>query len=256
MLLSIQSRDNDKIKYARKLAESASFRAQERLFLAEGRRLCFDLAQTLRVHSAFATEAFLQSCPEAEALAPQCFVISEPVAQKLADTQTPQGLFCLFETPLATIEAMDAEKGVLLCETLQDPANVGATLRSAAAFGFGGVVLVGCADPFGPKALRAGMGAVGHVAVKMLPREGLAQAAEQLVAKKATIYAAALQNARPLPAVAVKRPFALLVGNEGAGLTAEALALAAETVYIPMQNGVESLNAAVAASVLMFHFST
>lgn len=246
----IASRENEKIKYAKRLASSASFRAQEGLFIAEGRRLCFDLAAVLQPVTAFVTQNFLQAYPQAASLAPQVFLISEPVDDKLSETKTPQGVYCLFRLPQTTVEQLNLDAGVLLCENLQDPANVGAVLRSAAAFGYGGVVLVSGADPYAPKALRASMGGVGRLPVVCCP--AFAPMAQALAAKGVTLYAAALENGRPLGSLAPQKPFALLIGNEGAGLTPAALALADERVYIPMQNGMESLNAAVAASVLMF----
>lgn len=249
----IASRENERVKYACRLAASSSARAEEGALFAEGTKLCMDLASTLTAKAAFFTEKYLKANPAAALIAPEAYLISEPVNDKLAQTKTPQGLYCLFELPQNGPETLVYENGVLLCEALQDPTNVGAVLRSAAAFGFGGVMLLGCADPFSPRALRAGMGAVGR-----LPLAGnlsLAQAGEALRAKGVTLYAAALQNAKPLSEVKARHPFALMVGSEGAGLSEEALALAQQTVYIPMKNGVESLNAAVAASVLMFHFA-
>lgn len=252
MQSTITSRDNERVKYARHIAESASFREGESVFFAEGRRLCLDLAQRLRPVAVFVTERCLAGFGQPPpGLFDDAFVVSESVAQKLADAKTPQGLFCLFETPRAQLDDLDVGKGVLLCQQVQDPANVGAILRSAAGLGFGGAVLTdNCADPFAPKALRASMGALGRVPV--VRGESLAAAASYLKGKGATLYAAALQNAVPLCEVKADGPFALLIGNEGAGLSGEALALAHQAVCIPMQNGVESLNAAAVAAVMMY----
>lgn len=251
----ISSRDNEKIKYARRLATDAAFRADEKCFFAEGKKLCYDLAQTTAARAVYFTQEVLKAEPDVARLAPQSYLINEPVHQKLAGTQSPQGLYAVFETPAYTLADVDAGRGVLVGEGLQDPANVGAVLRSAAAFGLGGVVLlVGSADPFAPKTLRAGMGAVGRIPVV----QGLAteKAAAWLAGQACRVYASALvKDACPLKDVRVKTPFALLVGSEGKGLSAQALALADEVVYIPMHHGVQSLNAAVAASVLMYHFT-
>lgn len=252
MVQRIASRDNERVKHARRLATSAAARAEEGLLFAEGRRLCFDLAETLKAKRVFVTEAFLKAHPEAEGLAPEAFIISEPVDDKLSETKTPQGLYCLFEKPATGLAALKFAKGVLLCEGVQDPANVGAVLRSAAAFGYGGVLLLrGCADAFSPRTLRAAMGAVGRIPIvaDMLLEEGVAAAK----AAGATVYASALlADAQPLQQVRPRYPVALLVGSEGAGLTPEALALADSRVYIPMQGGVQSLNAAAAAAVLLY----
>lgn len=250
MQTTITSRDNERVKYARHIAESASFREGEGVFFAEGRRLCLDLAQHLRPVAVFVTERCLEGLGQQE-MFEDAFVVSESVAKKLADAKTPQGLFCLFEMPRQALTDLDPDKGVLLCQQLQDPANVGTILRSAAGLGFGGAVLAdGTADPFSPKALRASMGALCRVPV--VRGESLADAASYLKGKGAVLYATALQNAVPLRQLKVSGPFALMFGNEGAGLSDGALALADQTVCIPMENGVESLNAAAAAAVVMY----
>ncbi len=250
----ITSRENERVKCTLRLASSAALRREQGLFFAEGLRLCLDLAACLPWQTAFFTEEVLAEEPRVADLSAEAFLVNDSVAQKLSATKTTQGLFGVFRLPQAVLEDLDVSKGVLLAEHIQDPANVGAMLRSAAAFGFGGVVLAGnCADPFGPKVLRASMGAVGRLPVVV--QDDIQQAAGALHKAGATLYASALQGAAPLAQVAVQRPFVLLVGNEGAGLSAEVLALADERVCIPMHAGVDSLNAAVAASVLMFHFS-
>lgn len=253
-MIEITSRENETIKYACRLGASASFRGEEGLFLAEGKKLCLDLAQTLTVAMAFFTEQVLDSLPEVETLGQENYLIEPHVAEKLSETRTNQGLFCVFSMPQIAVEELDAKKGLLLCEQVQDPANIGTILRSAAAFGYGGVVLsAGCADPFGPKALRASMGAVGRIPV--LYREDLIEAIATLQNTGVQVLAAALQNAKPLGEIEKQEKFALLIGSEGQGLSQAAIEAADGTLFIPMQHGVESLNAAAAASVLMYHFS-
>lgn len=251
MQTTITSRENERVKYARHVAESASFRGAEGVFFAEGRRLCLDLAQHLNPTAVFVTQRCLESFAQPPQILCDAFVVSDSVAQKLADAKTPQGLFCLFEMPRHSLADLDADKGVLLCQQLQDPTNVGTILRSAAGLGFGGAVLAdGSADPFSPKALRASMGAVCRLPV--VRGESLAGAVSFLKGKGAAIYATALQNAVPLRQLKVSGPFALMFGNEGAGLSDGALALADQAVCVPMENGVESLNAAAAAAVVMY----
>lgn len=250
----ISSRENERVKHARKLATQGSYRTQTGQFFIEGRRLCLDLATTLRPQIAFFTEETLKTYPGAEHMADETYLINSPVADKLATTKTPQGLFCVFPTPQSTLADLAPAQGILVCEEVQDPANVGAMLRSAAAFGFGGVILTpGCADPFSPRALRASAGAAARLPI--LHNITMQDAADALKKQGVLLYAAALHEAKPLHQTPLHAPFALLVGNEGMGLSHVALAAADQTLYIPMHRDVESLNAAVAASVLMFHFS-
>ncbi|MDL2253704.1 RNA methyltransferase [Ruminococcaceae bacterium OttesenSCG-928-I18] len=250
MAEQITSRENDRVKYARRLVASGTFRAQEGLFFAEGLRLCLDLAETMVPLEVYYTKEMQQSHPEVREMAGRHYLVDGSVAQKLAETRTPQGLFCLFPMPKAGLESLALEEGVLVCEKLQDPANVGAVLRSAAAFGYAGAILVQSADPFSPKALRASMGAVGRMPV--VREESIEKVVAYLREKKLCLYAAAGADSVPLGALEVSAPFALLVGNEGTGLSKTALQAAHRRVGIPMQKGVESLNVAVAASVLMY----
>ena len=253
MYTEITSRANAKIKYAAHLAESAAFRAEEGLFFAEGKKLCLDLAARFACRTVFFTEKALRDAPALESLAPESYLLAPPVAEKLSETKSTQGVFALLETPCHTLADICLPQGVLVCETLQDPANVGAVLRTAAGLGWGGVVLAaGCADAFSPKALRASMGGAGRVPV--VQAKSAAAACEALRAAGGVVYAAALQGAKPLAAVPLRCPPVLLIGNEGAGLSQEALRAADESVFLPMQNGVESLNAAAAAAILMYYF--
>lgn len=254
LLENITSRDNARVKQACKIAASAGERAETGLFFAEGVRLCLDLAQSFAAAQVFFTQKVLDGHPEVAALAPEAFLVAPHVAEKLAGTKSTQGLFALFRRPQRAPEDLALAKGVLLCENVADAANIGALLRSAAGLGLGGAVLAGaCADPFSPRALRAGMGSVGRLAVASFA--DAPAAAAFLKARGVTLYAAALEGAKPLPGLAPKRPFCLMLGNEGRGLSEAALAAADERVFIPMQNGVESLNVAAAAAVLMYQFS-
>ena len=249
----IDSRTSDKVKALCRLRDSAAARREEHAFFAEGLRLCRDLSSTCTLRTLLVTEKALAAHPELAALPGEHLLVGDAVAEKLSDTKAPQGVFALFDLP-GQAETVAPGSRCLVLENVQDPANVGALLRSAAAFGVGHVLLCGaCADPFSPKALRAGMGTVGRL---RLHRTGVGEAAEALRAAGIPLYAAALQNSRPLDQVwpPPGAGVAVLVGNEGNGLTDEALAAADAAVRIPMAGGVESLNAAVAGGVLLWHF--
>lgn len=143
-------------------------------------------------------------------------------------------------------------KRAIVLENVQDPGNVGTVLRTAGAFGMDVVALCGaCADPYNPKTVRASMGAVFRQSVVRTDLAGLGDALGGL-----PLYGAALApgglDVRELP---TDRPLAVAVGNEGKGLTAELLALCTGTVRIPMTPRTESLNAAVAAAVVMWEMS-
>ena len=132
---------------------------------------------------------------------------------------------------------------------------MGTLLRSAAAFGFDGVLLSkGCAAPFAPKTLRASMGAAGRLPVA--PVQNLPQALQQLRARGVVCLAAALYHSRPLDEAPQSYLDGLcaVIGSEGQGLTDAAVQACDMAVRIPMTDLVESLNAGVAGSVLLWHF--
>ena len=183
------------------------------------------------------------------------YLVEEHVAEKLAEGASHQGVFGVFERPAARFEDLPVPGRLLALERVQDPGNVGALLRSAAAFGFEGVLLSpGCADPFGPKALRASMGAAARPRVVQTPH--LPDALAALRQKGVTALAAALYNSRPLDEVPAELPggVCLVIGSEGQGLTDAAVAACSAAVRIPITDKVESLNAGVAGSVLLWHF--
>ena len=177
------------------------------------------------------------------------------MADKLADVGTHQGVFGIFHTPVHTLDEAKTGGRYLALERVQDPGNVGTLLRSAAAFGFDGVLLSnGCASVFAPKTLRASMGAAVRVPVMEVGAMPAAIAA--LRAKNITCLAAALYQSQPLSAARPGYPggVCVVIGSEGQGLTEETIAACSGTVRIPMTDRVESLNAGIAGSILLWHF--
>jgi TrmH family RNA methyltransferase len=251
----ITSRENAKIKYACRLASSGAFRRSEGRFLAEGRKLCPELCRGAALEQLFYTQAAAEKCPELAHLPGEHYLIEDHVADKLADVGTHQGVFGVFRTPQADLNSIRPGGRYLALERVQDPGNVGTLLRSAAAFGFDGVLLSdGCASPFAPKTLRASMGAA--VQLPIVEGGDMAQTVAELRARGITCLAAALYRSEPLSAAAREYPggVCVVIGSEGQGLTEATVAACDKTVRIPMTDRVESLNAGIAGSVLLWHF--
>ena len=252
----ITSRENPRIKRACALRDSEKQRAAAGLFFAEGPKLCLELARGCRAAELYATAPALAHTPALAALGPAVVEITQPVAEKLAGTRSTQGVFALFEPP-ATDPAplLAAARRILALESVQDPGNVGTLLRSAAAFGFDAVLLgPGCAAPFSPKVLRASMGAAGRLPLGVCA--DLPAALGALRGRGVACLAAALYKARPLDAVGTQFPggVCVVIGSEGQGLSDAAIAACSAAVRIPMTDRVESLNAGVAGSILLWHF--
>lgn len=252
---TITSRDNAKIKYACAVRDSEKQRAADGVFFAEGPKLILELCKSCAPAAVYATEAALARTPALAALDGITTLVAPHVAEKLAGTKSSQGVFALLQTPAPPTHLLHSARRLLALEGVQDPGNVGTLLRSAAAFGFDGVLLgPGCAAPFAPKTLRASMGAAGRLPVLTVP--DLPAALTALRGRGVTCLAAALYHSRPLDEVGTDFPggLCLVIGSEGQGLTDAAVAACDAAVRIPMTELVESLNAGVAGSVLLWQF--
>jgi RNA methyltransferase, TrmH family len=253
LLPTITSRTNARVK-ALRAASGGDASAPGDLLAIEGENL---IAEALRSGVRFDTvfvregsEAVLQRASLSGLEASNWAGLSKDVFASAVDTASPQGIVALIAIP--ELAAMDFEKSagvVLVIESLQDPGNFGTLLRSAEAFGVTQVFVThDTVNRWNPKAVRASAGSVFRVPVVRAP----------LVATKAflgsfgyKLLAAVVQpDATPVTEASLLAPCALMVGNEGAGLSAAALALADGRIHIPC--AVESLNAAIAGSTLMY----
>ena len=240
----ITSRKNPVVQQLRRLADDREYRRETGLFLGQGHKL---LAEALAAGVTPETVLYCGALPQ---LPPEtrCVRAAESLLSYVSPMKSAPEL--VFSCPLPPLPPPPSGR-VLLVEDVQDPGNVGTMCRTAAAFGFTGMLLAGaCADPWGAKAIRASMGAVFRL--RLWPRE-TGEALRLLAAEKLPIYAAALSDrAETAGRFAFPASFALAVGNEGHGLSEAVLSAAEKVVRIPMAAGAESLNAAAAAAVLMW----
>ena len=255
----IRSRHNEIIKTAVRLSGSPGYRRERGLYLIEGARLCADAAGSgVRIRALFYTEraaekyaGYLESVKR---VAGESYIIGPQAEQALAQTKSPQGIFCVCLLPDRSEQLPSLRDGgsFLALEDLQDPSNLGTVLRTAEALGADGVILGGngC-DPYSPKALRASMGAVFR-----LPIFTAADFAEAVVKMNRegfrTVAAVPDGKAVPVTKIDWTSPCMLVVGNEGNGLSAEARAACSERATIPMRGRAESLNASAAAAILLW----
>ena len=247
----ITSRANPLITYVRKLNGKRSFRRGENAFAAEGPKLLSEaLRWGARVETVLcAPGVLLPELPVGTRVAE----LPEQLLAYAADTETPQGIiFVCKGKPLAIPEQLEGGRWLVL-DGVQDPGNVGTVWRTADAFGADGLILCnGCADPWNPKTVRATMGAV----FRLSAYEGtLKDAAERFAVASVPLYAAALrEDVEDIRDVSLSTA-AVIIGSEGRGVSDEALSLCKKTVIIPMRARCESLNAAVAASVVLWEMA-
>ncbi len=181
------------------------------------------------------------------------FVMPPQLFKKIADTETPQPVAAIFYLNRADYDGhLEGVPGlVVILDRLQDPGNMGTIIRTAAAAGADIVYYTpGCTDPYGPKVLRATAGSVFHLRLE-LARDPL-QLTGDLKKKGVLVVAAAARTGQSYWQVDFKTPSALIVGNEASGITEDLLSEADLCVSIPLHDRVESLNAAVAAALILF----
>lgn len=246
----ISSVSNTSIKYARLVKSQSKTRRQDRVCFAEGLRLCGEAAAAGRIKVAYATEDFLKSNPgfggDFELVS-----VSEGVASALGDTDNPQGVFCLCDTAGLLKSADEIGGGrFVFAENIADPGNLGTILRTAEAFGASGAILGGGCDVFSPKVIRGSMGGIFRLPI--FDCADSTSCARVLQSRGIRCFAALLDPAAtPIEKLDAGENFALIIGNEANGITAD-LAAVCEHVTIKMKGGAESLNAAAAAAVLIW----
>lgn len=247
----ITSLKNDRVRLVRALQERRRVRQRERRLVVEGVRLCQEAAGA-GPHFAFYT-ARVREDPRGRALLTAwqeagvpCEEVSEEVMAACSDTETPQGLLAVI--PIPDLPFPSQPTLLLILDRLRDPGNLGTILRTALAAGVDGVLLApGTVDATNPKAVRAGMGAHFRLPMAAMDWDEIAR-----TVAGCRVYLADARGAVPYTEADWTGRAALIVGGEAAGAGGRAGALADATVAIPMAAGVESLNAAVAAAVILF----
>ena len=183
-------------------------------------------------------------------------VLKNDVFNHVADTKTPQGVLCVMKQKKYTLDQLTEGTCplMLVLENLQDPGNLGTMMRTAEGAGVTGVLLSrGCVDIYNPKTIRSTMGSIYRVPFHYT--DDLLGDMDKLHAKGICTYAAHLKGKGYYDEESYKEPAAFLIGNEGNGLSDELSDKAKQYIKIPMEGKLESLNAAVAAAILMYEAS-
>ena len=270
----ISSGSNPRIRKLVELQKKAKLRRETGLFVIEGSRLCADTpAQYIK--EVYMTEKRIRNASEKEKRLMQehpVTLVTEEAMAKAADTTTPQGILCVAKMPVYSREsllgktageAQEADKAdgrgsacggaplLLVLEDIQDPGNLGTIFRTAEAAGATGILMSrGTVDLFHPKVVRATMSAIFRMPFYI--SNDLCAEISALRENGIRSYAAHLGGKRAYDELPLTQGCAFLIGNEGNGLSAELTAKADEKIIIPMAGGAESLNAAMAAGILVF----
>lgn len=262
----ITSASNARIKHLVELRRKARLRRESGSFVIEGTRLCMDTPDSF-VSEVYVTDRWLSetSGKDREKVEQYPYtIVTEEIMAKAADTLSPQGILCVAKIPVFTRKDLlgdgrgDGSKRraplLLLLEDLQDPGNLGTIFRTAEAAGATGILMSrGTVDLFNPKVVRATMSAVFRM--PFLISSDLCREAALLRDQGIRSYAAHLQGTRAYDALPLTSGAAFMIGNEGNGLSERLTEAADEKIIIPMDGGAESLNAAMAAGILLFEAS-
>jgi len=253
-MAKIVSLNNERVRRVQALERSTRRRFHEGLFVAEGLRLVHEaLTVGLPIHEAFYTAAFAESAPGGALVAAcaeranSCWEVSAEVMQALADTETPQGI--LIVLPIPDLHCDAAAPLTLIPDAIRDPGNLGTMLRTAWAAGVSQVLLPpGTVDYTNPKVVRAAMGAHFALPIHRATWDDIHTGLHGVEA-----WLAEAGPGTPYDAVDWRGRAALVVGGEAEGASPAGRALAAgRRVTIPMARGVDSLNAAMAAVIVLF----
>ncbi len=252
--IRITSKENQLIKIVLTLQNSAKTRRENGQFILEGLRLCRDaVLNNYKVLTLIVSDTAMEKLnADIEKLAENsdnAYIVPDSLFKKMADTVSPQGVLCLCEMPdFSNIKVRENGRYIAL-EHLADPSNIGAIARTAEALGIDGIFLSkDSCDPYGSKALRASMGALLRIPIVICD-----DLIKTLKNSNFTIYGTVVdKTAQNITETKFTDGVAIIIGNEANGITEETKKSCHRLITIPMSGKAESLNAASAASIIMW----
>lgn len=249
----ITSMGNAQVKQLLQWQKKAKQRNKDGIFLVEGIRMSAEVPKE-RLQNVYVSKSFYEKKKEIlDKMQISCEILADDVFARVSDTQTPQGILCVVKQSVYKFqEVTGGQKAhLMILDNLQDPGNLGTIFRTAEGAGVSGIILSkDCVDIYNPKTIRSTMGAIYRM--PFIYVEDLPEACTLLKKKGICLYAAHLDGAHFYDEEDYSGDCAFLIGNEGNGLRDEVAVCADVRIKIPMHGQVESLNAAVAASILMY----
>lgn len=248
----ITSTSNPQVKNLQLLAKKARARNEQDVFLVEGMKM-FQEAPREKIQKVYISKSLYEEKGQAFLRGMEAEVLEDHVFAAASDTKTPQGILCVVKQYHYCLEDMAGRENphLLLLENLQDPGNLGTIMRTAEGAGADGVILSRTSvDLYNPKTIRSTMGSIYRM--PFLYVDSLEEILPELKKRGIRTYAAHLQGKNCYDQENYRKGCAFFIGNEGNGLS-ETLSGKADTwIRIPMHGKLESLNAAIAASILMY----
>lgn len=251
----ITSTSNPKVKELEGLVKKGKNRKLADVYIVEGIRMVREIP-IRELKKVYVSEGFEKTHPELmqEGFGVPVEVLSDKVFKTVSDTQTPQGIMAIVRQKHYKLQDLLGQKKqplFLVLESIQDPGNLGTMIRMAEGAGASGIIMNSqTADIYNPKVVRSTMGSIFRV--PFFYTEDLMATLDILKAKGVKLYAAHLKGEHYYFQEDFSQATAIMIGNEAAGLSDEAAAAADTYIKIPMEGKVESLNAAMAATILMY----
>lgn len=253
--LMITSSGNKKIKDLAALIKKSNARKKHNAYIIEGIRMFKELKKD-EILDVFASESFeAENGKILSEIYPEYETVSDRIFESVSDTKTPQGVMAVVKRKEYTLEKIlekrDTPHSLLILDSLQDPGNLGTLVRAGEGAGITGIIMnETTVDIYNPKVIRSTMGSVFRV--PFIYVKDLKEVIQKLYSKNINIYASSLEGAIEYDAPDYTKDIAFIIGNEAAGISKEVLDIVKDKVKIPMLGEVESLNAAVAGSILMY----
>lgn len=261
----ITSKENPNIKLLSKLLLNKKTRNETGLFVVEGMRNCLDLVEqsldeNVKIHSLFYTEKALETYGKSFDLScfekvdeKKKFVITKEIADKISLEDASQGVFLILHKLDVEFSLKNLEKcgKYVVLNHLQDPGNIGTLLRTADAVGASGVVMTGnCCDLYNPKVVRSAMGSVGRV--KIFIENDFEMVCDTFGKIGVKTLASVIKDGVSVTEYDFSKPCAVVIGNEGQGLSENDACLCDDKITIAMKGNINSLNAAVAGTIILW----
>ncbi len=250
--MRIDSTKSAQVKQIAALQKKAKYRREEGCFVVEGLKMVAEAPADRRL-CVYASDSFLSGGGEKRLDGISYTAVSDAAFKAMSDTRTPQGVLAVVKMVRWEEASLyeDPEALLVILEDLQDPGNLGTILRAGEGAGVTGVIVSrGTVDLYNPKVIRSTMGSVYRVPV--VAADDLQKVLLKCRANGITSYAAHLKGTKNYEEADYKKPSAFLIGNEAAGLSEPLSRTADFLIKIPMKGAVESLNAAVAASIFLY----
>lgn len=252
----ISSTSNSQIKNIIQLQKKAKVRNEQGAFVIEGIKMFEESLDCGLLIKAYVSESFYNDKVGHD---PDYFrrfqyeVVQDAVLKEASDTLTPQGIMAIVKKPVYMLETIlqDAHVNLMLLEDLRDPGNLGTIVRTAEGAGVTGIIISKeSVDMYNPKVIRSTMGAIYRMPFVYV--DDFLLTLKMLKENHITIYAAHLMATKYYDKITYPDKTAILIGNEANGISDEVAKEASQYIKIPMSGKVESLNAAIAAAILMY----